>query len=97
MEIIIVTSLIIIEEIIDIDLAEKLIDALMLSSADGLLFTTSNLWRFSIIMSKIKQEKYQVKTDTKSSNRLIARWQWYLKYLFPKIFGNINYKVLVIK
>ncbi len=76
---------------------EALIDALMLSSADGLLFTTSNLWRFSIIMSKIKQEKYQVKTDTKSSNRLIARWQWYLKYLFPKIFGNINYKVLVIK
>ena len=48
-------------------------------------------------LTKIKQEKYQVKTDTKSSNRLIARWQWYLKYLFPKIFGNINYKVLVIK
>ena len=34
---------------------QALIDALMLSSTDVLLFTTSNLWRFSIVLSKKKE------------------------------------------
>tara|TARA_Y100000591_G_scaffold208112_1_gene180283 strand:+ start:1988 stop:3031 length:1044 start_codon:yes stop_codon:yes gene_type:complete len=76
---------------------EALIDALMLSSTNVSLFTTSNLWRFSIIMSKKKKVVYQVKTGSKSKNRLIARWQWYLKYLFPSIFGNINCKIVRLK
>ena len=72
---------------------EALIDALMLSSTDVLLFTTSNLWRFSIVLSKKKRKQYQMLTETKSSNRFIARWQWYLKYYFPILFGNINFKL----
>ena len=76
---------------------ESLIDALMLSSTNVLLITTSNLWRFSIIMSKIKQIRFQMLTESKSVNRYIARWQWYCKYLLPKIFGDINFKILRIK
>ena len=72
---------------------EALIDALMLSSTDVLLFTTSNLWRFSIVLSKKKRKQYQMLTETKSNNRFIARWQWYLKYYFPILFGNINFKL----
>ena len=76
---------------------EALIDALMLSSTNVLLTTTSNLWRFSLVISKIKQIKYQMLTEPKSDNRYIARWQWYCKNIFPKIFGDINYKILRIK
>ena len=44
-----------------------------------------------------KKVRFQMLTESKSKNRLIARWQWYLKYLFPKIFGDINFKILRIK
>ena len=72
---------------------ENLIDALMLSSTDVLLCTTSNLWRFAIVLSKKKRKQYQMLTKTKSNNIFIARWQWYLKYYFPMLFGNINFKL----
>ena len=48
-------------------------------------------------ISKKKQIKYQMKTGYKSYNKYISRWQWYLKYLLPKVFGNINYKILSVK
>tara|TARA_Y100001970_G_scaffold289957_1_gene421934 strand:- start:1722 stop:2765 length:1044 start_codon:yes stop_codon:yes gene_type:complete len=76
---------------------EALIDVLLLSCADVIFFTHSNVWRFSLAISKKKQIKYQMKTGYKSYNKYISRWQWYLKYLLPKVFGNINYKILSVK
>ncbi len=76
---------------------EALIDALLLSCVDVILFTHSNVWKFSLAISEKKQIKYQMKTGCKSYNKYISRWQWHLKYLLPKVFGNINYKILPIK
>lgn len=68
---------------------ETIIDALILSYADVKLYTDSNVWRISNIISKKKQEKFQFVTAKNSNNKFIARWKWYIKYYF----GKIEYKI----
>ena len=69
---------------------ECIIDALILSHVDVKIYTDSNVWRISNIISKKKQDKFQFKTFANSNNKFIARWKWYFKYYF----GKIDYKII---
>ena len=72
---------------------ESLIDCLLLSETKYNVFTDSNVWRISSLISKKKQVNYQLVTKKNSNFKFLARWKWYLHFYFPNIFGEIKYKV----
>lgn len=76
---------------------ETLIDCLFLSETKYNIFTDSNVWRISSLLSKKKQINYQFVTKKNSNFKFIARWKWYLHFYFPIIFGKIKYNIKKIK
>ena len=73
---------------------EILIDTLMLSNCDVLLYSDSNVSRAAILFSKKKQKKYFIQTENNSSNIFIARWKWYIKTFLSGYLFGIKYKLI---
>ena len=76
---------------------ESLIDCLLLSETKVNLVTDSNVWRISKLFSKKKQLQYQLVTKVNSKNKFIARWKWYFHYYMPYVFGDLSYKIKILK
>jgi len=72
---------------------ETLIDCLLLSETKYNLFTDSNVWRISTLFAKKKQLNYQIVTEKNSNFKFVARWNWYMHFYFPIIFGKIKYVI----
>jgi hypothetical protein len=76
---------------------EILIDTLMLSKCDVLLYTNSNVSSAAILFSKKKQSKYYISSENNSSNIYLARWKWYIKHFFTNHNYGIKYKLIKVK
>jgi hypothetical protein len=72
---------------------EILIDALLLSDSPIFIYFGSNIARFSIFYSRLKQKRFQISTELNSNIRFYARWKWYLKVYFPFFFKKITYLI----
>jgi len=73
---------------------EILIEALMLSNCDVILYSDSNVSRAAILFSKINQKKYEINTSLNSKYVFIARWRWYIHRLLFRIGFKFKYKIL---
>ena len=69
---------------------ETIIDALILSKCNGLLFTRSNLISAAMLFSKKKQKYHEIFLGYNSRNKFVARWLWYIKCLLPKYLGGLR-------
>ena len=69
---------------------ETIVDTLILSKCDGLLFIKSNLVTAAMLFSKKKQKYHQIFLGYNSKNKYIARWLWYVKCLLPKSIGGLK-------
>ena len=69
---------------------ETIIDTLLLSRCNGLLFIKSNVISAAILLSKKKQKYHQIFLGYNSRNKYISRWLWYIKFLLPKYMGGFK-------
>ena len=69
---------------------ETIIDTLILSKCNGLLFTRSNLISAAMLFSKKKQKYHEIFLGYNSRNKFVARWLWYIKCLLPKYLGGLR-------
>ena len=69
---------------------ETIIETLVLSKCDGLIFIKSNVISAAINLSKKRQIKHEIFLGYNSRNKFIARWLWYIKRLLPKYIGGLK-------
>ncbi len=69
---------------------ETIIETLVLSKCDGLIFIKSNVISAAINLSKKRQIKHEIFLGYNSRNKFIARWLWYVKRLLPKYIGGLK-------
>lgn len=69
---------------------ETIIDTLLLSKCNGLLFIKSNVISAAILLSKKKQKYHQIFLGYNSRNKYISRWLWYIKSLLPTCIGGFK-------
>ena len=66
---------------------EILIETILLSKCDGLTFVKSNVVSAAINLSKKKIKNHEIFLGFNSENKIISWFYWYIKKLFPKIWG----------
>jgi len=73
---------------------ECIINSILFSDFDVLLFRSSNIISFSSLFRNKKQKRFEIVTENNSKKIIYARWKWYLKTHMPFIFGKLKYKVI---
>lgn len=69
---------------------EILIETLILSNCENLVFVNSNVIDAAIFFSKKKQKKYEIFLGQNSNNKLIAKRLWSIKNFLPHYLGGFN-------
>jgi hypothetical protein len=72
---------------------EILIESIILSNCDILIYVNSNVIEGSLFFSKKKIKKYEIFLGNNSNNKFIAKRLWYIKNLFPSFLGGFNNKI----
>lgn len=68
-----------------------LLEAMILSSCNGFVFTNSNVSEAAKIFSINKNQKlYEIRNGRNSKNIFISRWLWYYKSVAPISLGGFN-------
>jgi len=76
---------------------EILLETLILSNCDILLYVNSNVISGSLYFSKKKQKKYEISLGYNPNNRFIARRLWFIKNLLPSFLGGFNNNIKLDK
>jgi hypothetical protein len=72
-----------------------LLEMLILSRCDSLIYSESNVIEASKLYSLNKvQKRYKIVNGYNSSNSFFARWLWYIKSSLPKILGGFNKEII---
>lgn len=72
-----------------------LLEMLILSKCDSLIYSESNVIEASNVYSLNKiQKRYKINNGYNSSNFFFARWLWYVKSFLPKTLGGFNKEII---
>jgi hypothetical protein len=71
---------------------EILVETLILSKCNGMLYQPTNVSSAAIMFKKKKIKLHKIILGYNSSNIFIARWKWYLKMLLPPFLGGLHIK-----
>jgi len=72
-----------------------LLEMLILSKCDSLIYSESNVIEASNLYSLNKvQKRYKIDNGYNSSNPFFARWLWYIKNSLPKVLGGFNKEII---
>ena len=70
---------------------EAIIETLLLSNADGLVYITSNIASAAITWNLNKnQKRYKIDNGFNSNNIIISQFLWYLKKILPSYLGGFK-------
>lgn len=69
---------------------EILIESIILSNCDILIYVNSNVIDGSLFFSQKRIKKYEIILGNNSNNKFIAKRLWYIKNLLPSFLGGFN-------
>ena len=76
---------------------EILIETILLSKCDGIIFNTTNVSSAAIFFSKKRKYVHKIFLGYNSANIIIASFLWYLKSILPLNFFGFKIKLKTIK